>query len=116
MNPLFKGISVRISLSSSNRVRLHIRIQRLPHNRHTLTQTLRIKGPGADLRAECLHVALECCRSRARLRVHAAKHGRVVEHVEQSAIGADKERTSKECGDRKLLQHLDKGREEVDRI
>jgi hypothetical protein len=40
---------------SGDRVRLDIRIQRLPDERHALAETVRIEGSCTDLRTQCFH-------------------------------------------------------------
>jgi hypothetical protein len=101
--------------SSSNRQakRRHIRIQSLPHKRHALAQSILIKRPTAHFGAESLHRALERRGGCLSLLVHAGKHIRVVELVEQCAVCADERWTSKFGTECKLLKDLGKGREVV---
>jgi len=91
---------------SSDRKRHNIRIKRLPHKRHTLTQAIAVKGPGTDLRAETLHSTHESTVRRSRLIVRLGQEGLTIEHVDQRAICAYEVRASEESSDSELGQHL----------
>jgi hypothetical protein len=90
------------NFSSSNRERRHIRIKSLPNEWHTLTQTIRIERPRADLAAERLHAAHELAVGRSCSSVHVRQHERIVEHVDDGAIRADEIWAGKEGADGEL--------------
>lgn len=68
-------------ISGSNRIRRHIRIQRLPYERHALGQPILIERACGNLLAECLHAAAKSCGRRLSSVVHEPQHRRVVKHM-----------------------------------
>lgn len=99
------------SISRSNRIRRHIRIQRLPHKRHALGQAILIERPRRDLLAEGLHTGQERGRGALRDVVHPAQHRGVVKHVHQRAVRADEERAREKGRERELFLDLDERRQ-----
>lgn len=82
-------------LSHSNRQtpRRNARIQCLPHKRHSLTESIDIKGPIPDNLRPSQHSRDELCIRILRRGVHTRQHESIVKHMRQGAIRAREERT-----------------------
>ena len=69
-----------------DRIKLNVRIQRLPNEWHTLTQALRIECSARNLRRERCHLSFELGRGLSSRRIRLLKDIGLVEHVQQSPI------------------------------